>query len=200
MGSTGAAPPEPGEPGYVLLLTGPAGAGKTAAADAWARRQQRPTLHLSLDDVRDRVKAGYANPEDGATPEMWRQLDLARQGCALLAHLYVAAGFLCVIDDAIFPAWEPADYERWSEALGLLPHLLVVLLPRFEVLLGRNTGRRGHRRLREETLRVIYDRMLPWRERRDVTWLDNSDLSTEQTADRLTAITDAFVQEQRGVG
>jgi hypothetical protein len=191
---------QPVAPCYVLLLTGPAGAGKTAVADAWARRQPHPTVHLSLDDVRDLVKAGYANPEDGASPEMWRQLDLARRGCVALATLYVGAGFRCVIDDAIFPDWEPAGYERWHTALGNTPHHLVALLPSFEMLIARNAVRRGRRRLREETLRVIYERMLPWRERPDVQQIDNSDLSIDEAAARLAKIAEAFAEQLRGAG
>ena len=43
--------------GRYLLITGPAGAGKTATADRWTRQQSRPAIHLSLDDVRDQVKS-----------------------------------------------------------------------------------------------------------------------------------------------
>jgi hypothetical protein len=179
----------PDDRGFVLLVTGPAGAGKSAAAAAWAARQRRPAMHVSLDDVRDLVKSSYANPEDGATPEMWRQLAIARRGCAMLAKLYAEHGFLCAIDDAIFPDWEPAGYERWQTELAPLQHRLVVLLPRLEAILERNRARSGHRRLREETLRVIYERMLPWRERQEAVLLDNSDFSIAETAERLDSLT-----------
>jgi len=172
----------------LLLLSGPAGAGKTTVADAWARRQPRPTLHLSLDDLRDRVKAGYANPEDGATPAMLEQLDLARSGCALLARLYRSRGYGCVIDDVIFPVWPPAAYEHWQRALDDLPHRLVVLLPRFEVLVERNAARAGHRRLQERTLRQIYERMLPWRDMPEVPVIDTSDLTVAESVDRLARV------------
>ncbi len=50
---------------FVLLITGPAGAGKSTAAAAWAARQTSPTAHISLDDVREFMVAGYADPRDG---------------------------------------------------------------------------------------------------------------------------------------
>jgi adenylylsulfate kinase-like enzyme len=73
---------------FVLLLSGPAGAGKTTVARAWASIQQRPTAHISLDDVRDFVKSGYAHPPDGWNAAVEQQHHLARQGCATLALNY----------------------------------------------------------------------------------------------------------------
>jgi chloramphenicol 3-O-phosphotransferase len=171
----------------LILLTGPAGAGKSATADAWARRQARPTLHLSLDDLRDRVKAGYVNPEDGPSAEMFRQLRLARMGCAALARLYVGEGFGCVIDDAVFPDAHPAGHAPWLEALAPLRPLLVVLLPSFEAVVRRNAPRAGHRRLRAATLREIYDRMTPWREA-GVPIIDNTELTVDETAATLDEV------------
>ena len=172
----------------LLLLSGPAGAGKTTIADAWARRQARPTLHLSLDDLRERVKSGYANPEHGTSSAMLDQLDLARAGCALLARLYHARGYGCVIDDVIFPHWPPASYAHWQRVLGETPHRLVVLLPSLDAILVRNQERSGHRRLQERTLRIICERMTPWREVEGVTILDNTALSVKETAVRLDTL------------
>jgi predicted kinase len=172
----------------VLLVTGPAGAGKTTAADRWARRQRQPAIHLSLDDVRDLVKSGYANPEDGTTPEMWRQLALARDACAQIAKLYVASGFCCVIDDAVFPRWPEAGLDAWVQALRPLSCRLAVVLPRFDVIVGRNRVRTGHRRLREETLRVIYDEMQRWRDEPDVDIFEHSEATPDEVAAWLTSI------------
>jgi predicted kinase len=174
----------------LLLISGPAGAGKTVLADAWARRQTHPTLHLSLDDVRERVKSGYANPEHGASPAMLEQLDRARQGCAQLARLYTARGYGCVIDDVIFPHWPPACYALWQQALGATPHRLVVLLPAFAAVQARNQQRSGQHRLQERTLRLIYGRMTPWRAIEGVTILDNTVLSVDETVALLDAALD----------
>jgi len=172
-------------PPFVLLLTGPAGAGKTTVARAWASRQSRPTAHISLDDVRDFVKAGYANPSDGFNAETERQLVLARQGCAFLARQYTQAGFLCIIDDAIFPAWEVAGYQKWQELLADMPHYFIVLLPAFEYILERNQHRAGQRLLSGAMLRTIYEMMLPWREQAKFPLIDNSEMSVEQAVARL---------------
>jgi 2-phosphoglycerate kinase len=170
---------------FVVLLTGPAGAGKTTVARAWASQQQRPTMHISLDDVRDFVKSGYANPSDGLSTGVQQQYELARQGCAMLALHYVRAGFLAIIDDAIFPEWEEVGYNGWHELLVEAPHYLVVLLPAFEYVLERNQYRSGQRLLGQSMLRTIYEMMLPWRDQHTFPVIENSKLSVEETVARL---------------
>ena len=179
---------------FLLLVTGPAGAGKTTAAAAWAASQRHPTAHLSLDDVRDFVKSGYANPEDGWTIEAQRQYELARTACCMLARLYVSAGFNCVIDDVIFPRWREVSYEAWRPDLEGIPHQMVVLLPDFASLPDRNRGRRGHRELTVKTLRTIYDMMLPWREQDEFAVIDTSGLSVEETVKAIQSQVDRVGQ------
>jgi adenylylsulfate kinase-like enzyme len=82
---------------FVLLITGPAGAGKSAAAAAWAAGRATLTAHIALDDVREFIAADYADPRDGWTIETQRQYDIARPNCADMARRYVAAGITCVI-------------------------------------------------------------------------------------------------------
>jgi hypothetical protein len=174
---------------FVLLLTGPAGAGKTTVAAEWASRRSAPTAHISLDDVRDFMKAGYANPEDGWNERTQAQYDLARELCATIARRYVESGISCAVDDAIFPAWAAVGYDGWRSALRDVPHMLLVLLPRLEVARDRNVGHEGHRRLRPETVQTIYDDMLPWREA-GVPLIDNSDLSVAETVAEVDRLLD----------
>lgn len=182
------------ERSFVLLLTGPAGAGKTTVARAWATTQKRPTAHISLDDVRDFVKSGYAHPPDGWNAATEQQYHLARQGCASLALNYAKAGFLCIIDDAIFPNWESVNYDGWHRLLLEVPHHLVVLLPKFEYLVERNQNRSGHRLLSETMLRTIYEMMLPWRDQSAFPVIDNSELSIEETVARLQSEAEKFIK------
>jgi hypothetical protein len=101
------------------------------------------------------VRQGYANPEDGSSLEVAGQDDLARSSVADMAR-------------------------RWRSALGSVTYSLLVLLPTFDAIRERNKLRDGHRRLREETLRTIYDDMLPWRQRR-VSVIDNTKLTVSET-------------------
>ena len=175
------------DPPDVLLITGPAGAGKTSAADAWARSRPYRCAHASLDDVRWMVKSGYADPRQGWGPEPRRQLDLARGSTAMLARRFVAAGIRCVIDDAIFREWPEADYPPWSRELHGLTHRLVVLLPTLDVALRRNSERRGSRLLSPEMTGMIHDMMIAWRDDEVALVIDNSALSVDQTVRSIEA-------------
>jgi len=170
----------------LILVTGPAAAGKTAAAAAWAAGRPYPAAHVSIDDVRDFLKAGYANPEDGWTAEAEQQHALARDIVADMARRYAKSGIQLIVDDAIFPDWEAVGEERWRRALRGLTHTLIVLLPSFEAVRERNRLRAGRRRLRDETLRAIYDEMLGWRANGRIV-IDNTDLTVEESAAAIEA-------------
>ena len=173
------------EPCHVRLLTGPAGAGKTATASAWAKNHNHPAVHLSIDTIRRFVKAGYANPEDGWNEETQRQYDLAQIACSMIAREYVDSGYCCAIDDAVFPNWPDVGYVRWQTVLAPVQHKLIVLLPSFDKVLERNGARSGRSRLMESTLRIIYDDMIEWREYPGIVVIDNSDLTVEETAEAI---------------
>lgn len=160
-----------------------------SAADARARSRSWPTAHLSLDAMRHALKSGYANPADGWNDESQWQYELARSNCALLARRYLEHGVTCVIDDAIFPAWQAVGYEGWARDLGDLPHALVVLLPSWEAVLERHRERGVASRLPEPMLRTIYDDMLPWRDR-DVPVIDTTALTVPDTIQALDAALD----------
>lgn len=180
------------ERAFVLLITGPAGAGKSAAADAWVAGRTSPTAHISLDDVREFIAAGYADPRDGWTRETQRQYDIARQNCADMARRYVAAGITCVIDDAIFPQWADVNYAGWRQLLPDLAHHLVVLLPSLAVVTERNARRHGRRLLAPEMLSTIYDMMAPWREQSHYPVIDSSTLSIAETATAIQRAVEAM--------
>ncbi len=177
-----------------MLVTGPAGAGKSATAEAWASAQGPYSAHIELDAVREFVKAGLADPRDGWTPETDWQYNIARRNCADMARRYVAEGITCVIDDAIFPLWEQVNYAGWSHLLAETPHTLIILLPSYATVAARNAQRHGRRLLAPDMLRTIYDMMLPWRDQRDFPIIDTSSLTIAQTAQRmLSALDDLHV-------
>ncbi len=179
---------------FVLLLTGPAGAGKSAAARAWASLQPGYVAHIELDNVRDQIITGFADPRDGWNAEADWQYTIARQNCADMARRYVREGMTCVIDDAIFPAWDRVNVEGWRTALGDVPHNLIALLPRFEAVSARNAQRSGSRLLATDMLRTIYDMMEPWRDQSDVTMTDTTRLSIEETAQAIQRMLDRLQQ------
>ncbi len=168
-------------PSQILLITGPAGAGKTMVASTWARTRDEKCAHLSLDSFRLLVKSGYHDPRLGWNDEGQRQLDIARSNVASVATKFVESGIGCVIDDSVFPNWEPVGIERWKRALGPVDIDLIAIIPQWGVIHERNAARDETDRIPQGMLRKIYDDMAGWSDRLDVPVIDNSTLSIDQT-------------------
>ncbi|MFD7103229.1 Pro-rich N-terminal domain-containing protein [Streptomyces celluloflavus] len=144
-----------------VLLIGPAGAGKTSVARHWAGIRRVPTAHISLDDVREWVRAGFADPQAGWNDHSEAQYRLARRTCGFAARNFLANGISCILDDAVFPDRPVVGLGGWKRHVGpgLLP---VVLLPGLEIVLERNARRSGNRRLSDEEVARIHGRMAGW--------------------------------------
>ncbi|MFG2822730.1 AAA family ATPase [Kitasatospora sp. NPDC048365] len=170
-------------PPVAVLLIGPAGAGKTTVARYWAERRPTPTAHISLDDVREWVQSGFANPQSGWNTASEAQYRLARRTCGFACRNYLANGISCIIDDAVFPDRPAIGLGGWKRHIGpgMLP---VVLLPGLDRVLTRNAERSGNRRLSDEEVARIHGRMAGWRTS-GLPIIDNSQLTVEETAAAL---------------
>ena len=163
-----------------VLLIGPAVAGKTTVARHWAQRRRVPTAHISLDDVREWVCSGFADPQSGWNEHSEAQYRLARRTCGFAARNFLANGISCIVDDAVFPDRPVVGLGGWKRHVGpgLLP---VVLLPGLEVVLERNAARSGNRRLSDEEVARIHGRMAGWYGS-GLPIIDNSSYDVETTA------------------
>ncbi|MFE1319221.1 AAA family ATPase [Kitasatospora phosalacinea] len=175
------APPPIGP--IAVLLIGAAGAGKTTVARYWAERRPTPTAHISLDDVREWVQAGFANPQSGWNTASEAQYRLARRTCGFACRNYLANGISCIIDDAVFPDRPAIGLGGWKRHIGpgMIP---VVLLPGLDRVLARNAERSGNRRLSDDEVARIHGRMAGWRTS-GLPIIDNSNLSVPETAAAL---------------
>ncbi|MCP9959700.1 Pro-rich N-terminal domain-containing protein [Streptomyces sudanensis] len=173
-------PPGTGTATLAVLLIGPAGAGKTTVARYWAHHRRVPTAHISLDDVREWVCAGFADPQSGWNDRSEAQYRLARRTCGFAARNFLANGISCILDDAVFPDRPAVGLGGWKRHVGpgLLP---VVLLPGLEVVLERNAERSGNRRLSDEEVAGIHGRMAGWHAS-GLPIIDNSNYDVETTA------------------
>ncbi|MEU6346714.1 AAA family ATPase [Streptomyces sp. NPDC046977] len=186
--SPGAQRPRPGYgPGPVaVLLIGAAGAGKTTIARHWADHRGVPTAHISLDDVREWVRSGFADPQSGWNDNSEAQYRLARRTCGFAARNFLANGISCIIDDAVFPDRPVVGLGGWKRHVGpgLLP---VVLLPGLDVVLARNAQRTGNRRLTDEEVARIHGRMAGWYGS-GLPIIDNSHLDVPAAAAALDGV------------
>ncbi|MFF9025753.1 AAA family ATPase [Streptomyces eurythermus] len=163
-----------------VLLIGPAGAGKTSVAKYWADHRRVPTAHISLDDVREWVRSGFADPQSGWNENSEAQYRLARRTCGFAARNFLANGISCILDDAVFPDRPVVGLGGWKRHVGpgLLP---VVLLPGLDIVLERNAERTGNRRLTDEEVARIHGRMAGWYGS-GLPIIDNSQLDIPGTA------------------
>ncbi|PLW72456.1 hypothetical protein C0036_12520 [Streptomyces sp. DJ] len=169
-----------------VLLIGAAGAGKTTIARHWADHRPAPTAHISLDDVREWVRSGFADPQSGWNEHSEAQYRLARRTCGFAARNFLANGISCIIDDAVFPDRPAVGLGGWKRHVGpgLLP---VVLLPGLEVVLARNAERTGNRRLSDEEVARIHGRMAGWYSS-GLPIIDNSQLDVVAAAEALDRV------------
>ncbi|MFH9063664.1 Pro-rich N-terminal domain-containing protein [Streptomyces coeruleorubidus] len=175
-----AAVPDPAGTTLAVLLIGPAGAGKTSVAKYWADHRRVPTAHISLDDVREWVRSGFADPQSGWNDHSEAQYRLARRTCGFAARNFLANGISCILDDAVFPDRPVVGLGGWKRHVGpgLLP---VVLLPGLDIVLERNAERTGNRRLTDEEVARIHGRMAGWYGS-GLPIIDNSQLDVPETA------------------
>ncbi|WP_405538664.1 Pro-rich N-terminal domain-containing protein [Streptomyces sp. NBC_00075] len=171
---------DPASAPLAVLLIGPAGAGKTSVAKYWADHRRVPTAHISLDDVREWVRSGFADPQSGWNDHSEAQYRLARRTCGFAARNFLANGISCILDDAVFPDRPVVGLGGWKRHVGpgLLP---VVLLPGLEIVLERNAERSGNRRLTDEEVARIHGRMAGWYGS-GLPIIDNSQLDVPATA------------------
>ncbi|MFC7808283.1 Pro-rich N-terminal domain-containing protein [Streptomyces olivaceus] len=180
------AAPDPTTTTLAVLLIGPAGAGKTSVAKYWADHRRVPTAHISLDDVREWVRSGFADPQTGWNEHSEAQYRLARRTCGFSARNFLANGISCILDDAVFPDRPVVGLGGWKRHVGpgLLP---VVLLPGLDIVLERNAERSGNRRLTDEEVARIHGRMAGWYGS-GLPIIDNSQLDVPETAHLLDEV------------
>ena len=167
----------------VLILTGPPAAGKTAVADALCERYDR-VAHIDVNMVRHFLRAGFVAPWRQG-PDWERQHRLAVRNAAVIARNFLAEKIGVIADDVV-DAQSLGWYLEELKPAGASVHL-VRLMPSLAVCEARNTSR-GEGRVRPAWVTEIYERFAKAADFAGST-IDNSDLSVEETADRLLALT-----------
>jgi chloramphenicol 3-O-phosphotransferase len=168
--------------GRIVFFTGPAAAGKSTIAQAWATSRATPTAHFDHDQARFLVHAGYISRTAAHTdPSLREQADrqwlLAAAVCEAMAATYIAWGF----DFALSAFRPPGRWKGCWEQLDAMDPLIVVLLPAVDVLLARDAQRTGRSHVGEASVRrgLAYD-WEEWRADHRAYVIDNSELSVAQ--------------------
>ncbi len=174
----------------IFIISGAPGAGKSTVSIALLQKFSRG-IHIPVDELREWVVSGIAQPIPVWSEETTRQFNLAREGAARLARLYARAGFAVAIDDVLF---EDDARQAYLPFLEGCPVYKVLLLPELTRAQERNRSRTNKAfdtRLLQDTIREI-DAALR-RQELSENWLvlDSSELDAGQTAQAILENTPA---------
>jgi cytidylate kinase len=169
--------------GFLWIVSGVPGSGKTTVAAALAKRYPR-SAHLPMDDLRQLVASGLASPLNW-TEETALQFSIARRNAGRLAADYAASGFTVVIDDVI----HELDLPQLLPYIGGLSPRKVLLSPSIFVVHRRN-AQRTNKTFDTKILEPVAARMhgeLVAKCPPSAGWLvlDTSTLSVDDTVDRI---------------
>lgn len=172
----------------ILLLTGPAGAGKSTTSRAFLEEAQGEWAYINQDDIRQLMKAGYSSA-DGYESE-WsvqtkKQWGVSIPLCCDMVRRYNEFGINCLVD---FNA-SPTGFREWEKYLTGLNYVLVVLLPDEHTVLSRNRNRDERSKLKDRKIQQNYHKLADWSDH-EVIIIDNSLTSLDDTIKDLMQLLD----------
>lgn len=165
----------------IILITGNMAAGKSSVAQALAQRLPK-SVHLRGDMFRRAIINGQAEMTLNLSAEAYQQLQLRYHLAAVVAREYLQAGFTVVYQDIIIGS----ALSEVIAAFDDVPLSAIVLCPRPEVVAARDAAR-SKTGYTDETMVDAFDRILRTETPRLGYWLDSSDLTVEETVDRILA-------------
>lgn len=156
----------------VIVLTGPAAAGKNTIANMLARKREKGA-DIDVDLVRWMYRQPHKAPWEGE--EGMAQLKLGAENACLIAKSFISLGIDVVISDVLTDETAKVYKE-------LLPDVKIILLtPVFDEAHKRFTSR-AHT-ISEDEFRWVYDleqKLTIYDEK-----IDNTSLSPEETVEKL---------------
>lgn len=164
----------------LFVITGIMAAGKSTVAQALAEQFDH-SVHLRGDTFRRFVVSGRAEMSPDPSPQAMAQLELRYELAATCADRYVDAGFVTVVQDVILGPM----LTRVIDMFRTRPLALVVLAPSADAVAARERDRAkvGYRRFTPADL----DADLRERTPRRGLWLDSTDLTIDETVQRILA-------------
>lgn len=166
----------------LIVLRGPAGAGKTTLANLVARRIAGRVARISLDHLSETAIDLF---EDGKTPSTFKHPELwvlaARAG-ANAADAFLDAGYTVIVEGVLIGA----EFDGFMNAGQPKSPLVITLLPSLETLRLRDAERPEGYRMGERV--ALHLTMFSAEEQPPGVLLDTSGQSPEESAEAILAI------------
>lgn len=166
----------------ILIVTGPAGVGKTTTAGILAERSAR-AVHLESDVFFRFIRSGYLDPWK---PESHGQNRIVMRIVAQVAAGYAAAGYFTIIDGIVIPRW---FFEPLRDALHEAGHRVAyaVLRAPLSVCMARAQDRDRGPLSDPEVIEQLWQAFADLGDL-EGNALDVSDSSPEEAADDLAKL------------
>lgn len=167
----------------ILLITGMMASGKSTIAQAVAERLDK-CVHLRGDAFRKMIVSGRAEMGADSSSDALAQLRLRYALAAQAATTYAESGFSVIYQDVVIGPMLSHVHELFGARLSGT----IVLCPTLEAIEARERNREkdGYNDFSIGALYEVF-RETP----RSGYWLDNSDLSIEETSDRVLSYIEA---------
>jgi predicted kinase len=164
---------------HIVLLTGNMASGKSSVAQGLAERLMN-SVHIRGDVFRRMIINGRAEMTSELSPEAERQLNLRYRIATDVAKTYHQAGFHVVLQDVIIGESLNFVLAQFQE----LPLTTVVLCPSPQAIAARDKAR-GKTAYGHVDEVFVFDRILREYTPRRGVWIDSSDLTLEETIERV---------------
>lgn len=169
----------------ILLITGPPGAGKSTACEAFAKTGDGMWAFIEQDAIRQLVKAGFKNPSDPWTKATETQMNVSISICGDMIKRYQESGINCIVD--CFITLDPYVFDKWQAALKDVTYKIIVLLPEAHEAVRRNNQRTGDNRLNETQVHDQRELMAAWRDDSRAVIIDSTAMNVPEVVQTMRA-------------
>ena len=168
---------------FVLVITGPAGSGKSTVANKLTRQFER-CVNIEADHVKHFIVSGFKKKNKPSGEDDWEytEWELAGDSIGLLAHNFQEKGYNVVINGYIGEAGWKAIEEHVT-----ITHK-VLLLPQVETVKARDRQRPGDEPMGEEAVQQHYDYFSSSQFYDDFVRIDSTIHSKEETAEAVAEL------------
>lgn len=163
------------------MISGVSAAGKSTVARQLARRLPSAVC-VCGDEIHSMVVSGGVDMAPQASEEALRQLVLRYAGALAVAEVYLRAGFDAVVEDVIIGP----VLREFLELVPVSEFHLVFLDPDAAAIQERERDRAGNTYSKRWSVGALLA-VLREQTARIGLWLDSTDLTAEQTVDRILA-------------